>query len=682
MAEKVELIDLTINVGDATADTRALKIQLEELKIQAERAKEEQGELSDEFIEYTAAIKQTQKELRSQQKLTQDVIAANNAQTGSIEQLRKQLAVVSVQWARLSKEERENTEEGKALAAQKLRLTEALKSEERATGDARRNVGNYAEALNELSPATSGVVQNIRNMTKAALAFIATPLGAILAGLVGVFKLLQGAFNRSITSQEKVNKVTARLGLAFGKLLDILEPIVDFILDKLIGAFDLLDVAIEGTIMLLEDLGVISEETAKELKEDFLETEKAAERLATAERRLVESTIALEKAQLRFQTQAEKLRQLRDDESRSIEERIQSNKELGELLKTQARQELALAQQAVQIAKDRELLNGRSIESIREIGDAEIKLLEIRERITSQESEQLMNLNSLRKEIRDKQLEEEKAAADAETEIFEDQLNEETELLKQQQEEINEIDKQALEERDRQKQQDAERRQLELDAELAAAQDNIFRTLELEREGLEQKRQQEIQFAESIGADTTLIEAKYARARQAINEAEQKAKIELFQGAAGAIALIAGEGTAVAKAAGVAETTITTWVAAQKAYASQIIPGDPSSIFRAVIAASSAVATGLANVKNILKVDSGLPGGKSVAGGSVQGGTGGGTAPTQPSLINPTLNQGIISREAIQNATDANVNVQPTLVIDDVTSKQVNESENQTTAVI
>lgn len=53
------------------------------------------------------------------------------------------------------------------------------------------------------------------------------------------------------------------------------------------------------------------------------------------------------------------------------------------------------------------------------------------------------------------------------------------------------------------------------------------------------------------------------------------------------------------KALNVAETLVSTYGAAQKAYASQLIPGDPTSIVRAQIAAGVAIAGGLARVAAI-----------------------------------------------------------------------------------
>jgi len=77
------------------------------------------------------------------------------------------------------------------------------------------------------------------------------------------------------------------------------------------------------------------------------------------------------------------------------------------------------------------------------------------------------------------------------------------------------------------------------------------------------------------------------------------------------------------KAISVAETLVNTYMAAQKAYASQIIPLDPTSVIRAQIAAGIAVASGLAKVAAIKSTQfTGGGGGLSAAGGG--GGVSGG----------------------------------------------------------
>jgi hypothetical protein len=80
------------------------------------------------------------------------------------------------------------------------------------------------------------------------------------------------------------------------------------------------------------------------------------------------------------------------------------------------------------------------------------------------------------------------------------------------------------------------------------------------------------------------------------------------------------------KALQIAQTSVNTYQSATAAYASQLIPGDPTSVPRAFIAAAAAVAAGLANVAKISKTtfESPAPSG----GGSNAGGGGGDLANT------------------------------------------------------
>lgn len=118
-----------------------------------------------------------------------------------------------------------------------------------------------------------------------------------------------------------------------------------------------------------------------------------------------------------------------------------------------------------------------------------------------------------------------------------------------------------------------------------------------------------------------------ADAQKKIDEdvASNKVKtLESYSSSIKAFASVLGESTAEGKALAVAATTIDTYLAAQKAYTSQLLPGDPTSPFRGALAAAAAIAVGVANVKKILDVQ--VPGG----GGS------GGSVPSAPPMTRPS----------------------------------------------
>src|SRR3972149_2068421 len=192
---------------------------------------------------------------------------------------------------------------------------------------------------------------------------------------------------------------------------------------------------------------------------------------------------------------------------------------------------------------------------------------------------------------------------------------------------------------------------------------------------LEEKRAKEIAYAESIGAETYWINEKYNDAELELERAKQDAKLSIAQNFLGQLASIAGEGTAIGKAAAVAQTAINTYAGAQAAFAQT-----PGGIIIKTIAASLAVATGLLNIKKILAVKSGLPE-SGVKASAPNVSSAGGSGQTHRVSMTPTVNQGIVSRETILSGTNNKITLQPTLVIDDVTRRQIKVNENNNTSV-
>jgi hypothetical protein len=138
-----------------------------------------------------------------------------------------------------------------------------------------------------------------------------------------------------------------------------------------------------------------------------------------------------------YQREAEIQRQIRDDVSKTIEERQAANVRLGEILDEQAAEELKLADKRLELALMEQSVNKDSIDAEVEVINARKEIADINERITGQRSEQLVNENSLKLEgiqiskDRIKQLQEEaQAEADAafkiaQAKIAADQLLEE-----------------------------------------------------------------------------------------------------------------------------------------------------------------------------------------------------------------------------------------------------------------
>jgi len=129
----------------------------------------------------------------------------------------------------------------------------------------------------------------------------------------------------------------------------------------------------------------------------------------------------------------------------------------------------------------------------------------------------------------------------------------------------------------------------------------------------------------------------YSQARMEIDQKENEAKMQnaaMAAGLLGTVSDLVGKNTAAGKATAIAATTIDTYLGAQRAYTSQLIPGDPSSPIRAAIAAAIAVAGGIKNVREIVKTK--VPGGGAASAPSISAAAPG-SVPQVPTIGNSPI---------------------------------------------
>lgn len=98
-----------------------------------------------------------------------------------------------------------------------------------------------------------------------------------------------------------------------------------------------------------------------------------------------------------YDVQAEKQRQIRDDETLTFAQRKEANEKLGEILKEQGKVMKANAQTAVDLARARLKENDNDANKLA-LQEALNEQAAIEARVTGQQSEQLINVNSLEKE--------------------------------------------------------------------------------------------------------------------------------------------------------------------------------------------------------------------------------------------------------------------------------------------
>ena len=283
----------------------------------------------------------------------------------------------------------------------------------------------------------------------------------------------------------------------------------------------------------------------------------------------------------KYDLQAEKLRQIRDEERNSIAERKKAN---DDLLKVLADQEKAmLAQASAQVAAAQaEVDKNNSIENQVALTEALANKQGVLAQVEGFRSEQKSNDLALdREQI---ELTNAKAESESKLSIERKRFNAEQiedELLRL--EKLKEIDILEAE-------QEAIRLQAIVDNANAGTQAKVDAEIALD-EFKEQSRQTNLERDKEIAEQ----EKKINDAKIDIDTKTAQTKIQNAQnvsGSIGQLATLAGESTAAGKALGVASATIDTYVGANKAIA--------KGGFAGTLQAIAIIATGLANVKNII----------------------------------------------------------------------------------
>jgi len=182
----------------------------------------------------------------------------------------------------------------------------------------------------------------------------------------------------------------------------------------------------------------------------------------------------------------------------------------------------------------------------------------------------------------------------------------------------------------------SERAIAELDAEMKQAEASF----QIQKDLIDQKEALSLeQFQKGLINEQQYNEALkgYSEARMEIDKKENEAKMAnaaMAAGLLGTVSDLVGKNTAAGKATAIAATTIDTYLGAQKAYTSQLIPGDPSSPIRAAIAAAIAVAGGIKNVREIVKTK--VPGGGAASAPSISAAAPG-SVPQVPTIGNSPI---------------------------------------------
>ena len=682
MAEQVTLLDLSFDTSEALDGLDALiakSLELAETKKSLQTAlKDEKKQLDeagkafksgsisqDEYKKAVSDSTKAQVDLTKQLTDTNKSISDNNAaikvnttllssQEDSVDALRAQLAKNTKELNAMSAATRNNTDEGKALVTETKEISDRLKEMEKAVGDNRRNVGNYAESVQEalsstqgLSGATGSLVSSLNIGTQSFKAFTAVVKANPLLAIISLVLLLASTIEKLV---KRNSEAAAALKAAFAPFEVIFSRILDGVTDMLTGVAKAFEWISDKVVSLLSSIGLITEETtkaakaAKELSQQELAIYEAETKnlvTVSAMRRELEAQKTLVGDQLKSMNDRNAAAQrgiaiLKQMEAAEVGvlkqkyEQIKAQNELGYTSKEDRRAEMqALAdlqsKQAEYISQRKELENQASglakqqnaanaaafkaneekkaASAIKAAQEAEAAKRELQEQTIRQfeEARTKLDLSLQEKELANDsialKLENEKAYVEESLKLERYRL--EQGLISQQEfanrEQAFQLGVLQLEQQMREEQDRTEKERKALDEanlrELKMA--NITNEYDLRQAQLDAQYEQEIAAAEKIGADTALIQSKYEKAKEDNTKARVNAELTMTAGLAGQMSTLLGEQSEIGKAFGVVQATINTYIGATKALAQGGILG--------IAQAAIVIAFGMKQVASIAK---------------------------------------------------------------------------------
>ncbi len=247
--EKTKVI-IEVDFDDSDSRKRAVELNknIKALTASQKELKKQGAEGSVQFQRNAEALKTNKTELNQTNKAIQNMTKANNSQAGSNDQLKAKLSLLTAEYNKLGKEERETSARGKELNAGINETTDELKGNEEAVGNNSRSVGDYGKALG--GTPFGSFIGGIQAMGKA---FLANPIGLIVTAIVLALKALFEAFKSTEKGENAVAKATAILGTIMDKLLDVIEPLAAFLVDVLGAAFQFVAEETSKAIDIIND---------------------------------------------------------------------------------------------------------------------------------------------------------------------------------------------------------------------------------------------------------------------------------------------------------------------------------------------------------------------------------------------------------------------------------------------
>lgn len=481
-------------------------------------------------------------------------------------------------------------------------LSSTLKENSATVSKSKLSLQDYAGGLDRLVPGFDIATSGLNKFAAAGKALLLNPIGIVLAAVAAVLALISLYFTRTEEGGDKLAIVMAQLSAVFNVLVDRATKLAGALVSFFSGDFaeaaakateavsgfgDELEREIEQAEQLANLLDQLEEKELKYGVAISSTTNEIKRLVIESKNRNLSEQEKIDLLQQAFNIevgQNEKLKQITADKLKAAVTQFDMDALTAEGKRKAGESDIDYANRIIGLEKEKIDQRKLIADAIKSVNEAEGQSLNLQEKLQNKIDENILK-------------QKEKAQKRGE------------EVLKQ-----LEIERQYDEYlADKAIKQKAKEDQQLADA-IKRIEDKNTAELDLEmRLNADMAAENEKEQAE---ADKNYAKDQ-AREKKKIELAKQteQAKIQLALIGSGIVLSLLDKNTDAYKAAAIISTGISTYSAAQKAYESQLIPGDPTSIFRAVAAAIFSVVEGLGRLNQIEKMEDGGEVGYSRVGG-------------------------------------------------------------------
>lgn len=434
--EKKVLIDVEIKSSNATKNIVELKNQVADLKAEQYKLQLQNKNTAEGDVIYAEKIKALNAQIRENSKEVQSNVKAAKEQEGSLQQLKSQLSLLTAEYNKLSKEQR-NSAAGVEMRNSIKGISDELKEAEGSVGNFSRNVGDYenkiksalglntgfAGSLTEMTTATGGVTGGLKAAGAGVKAFgtqlltlLANPIVATIAAIAATVMLFVGVFKKAYDviqgNEEQSNRLSAALAT--------LKPIGDAVTRIFESLGDVLITVAEGfgkVVGWMSDLIGAGEEV-NATTQTYIDLEKERQQLLIDNRKNNEaaSKTELEIAQLRNKI-AEKDKYDAQQRIDFVNQAIAKELELGENKRILAERNLARLQIEDPLTKNSIEFQNELSQAIIAVNNATADAINSTKRLVAARATAVEEIRNENKAAEAKGIADAKAAADKRLEI-------------------------------------------------------------------------------------------------------------------------------------------------------------------------------------------------------------------------------------------------------------------------